>query len=778
MNKRTLILITITLAVSVLQALALVNGQAYERKGLRQTEEFGAAAEVTSSQVKETVTILPIEPTPDRPPKTTRPTFTWRTDPSGAGLTYDFVLWEEAPTALARVDATGLEDGRAVFEQRGIRATEVAYPETLSPLDPTKVYAWAVLAYDIQGSQVGHAITAFRQIGPPPIIFPPGFCGLILTSPFTYSFCQSGGTFISSISWLLFTVPPGPPNATWTLIDPNANSTSGTVACGGSLCPGNVPISWPANQPGTYQWTLTVTRGNCTRKQTITLYVYPKLQVQIRDYPTSTTVTNICWGDDATLNMLDVFGNAPPSGCQVTWEYSANGGSTWNPLGQGNPFNTNPITSTNPLFGSLNLLCNPPTANITLQFRGTLDPNCLNLPQAWPAACPNVMTTSLKVWCPTQPGTISASPGIKICSNNNPVNVTLTLSGQVGTVTGWTVNGNPITGSAGQTTITYPITSAGTYQFCATVQNGPCAPAPACVTVIVEDPINGTIKVTQNGVITPSPVVCWGDDKVTMTFVPTNPLPPGTIIKWEYQINCTLPWINSNVTGLTQNSNDLILTPFYPAVNPCLVDKVCWQVTVQSPTLICPATIVGPVTIKVIKPFDRNNPPVISPAQPPVKCPGQPVTLTVTNYNNCATGPFTFQWSFNGLPVPGATSASINAVDPGNYTVEVCNMNKCDCIETAVVTVRDCITVVEIQGPCCKAGQTVTLTAAIVSSQVFPPGGPPSNCGGPYTYLWSTGATTPSITIPCPSTTTIYWVEVTNAMGCKTKVFRTVKACQ
>jgi hypothetical protein len=55
------------------------------------------------------------------------------------------------------------------------------------------------------------------------------------------------------------------------------------------------------------------------------------------------------------------------------------------------------------------------------------------------------------VWCPTKPGTISVSPGTKICSNNNyPVNVTLTVTNYVGNISGWTVNNSSIPNSAGQ----------------------------------------------------------------------------------------------------------------------------------------------------------------------------------------------------------------------------------------------------------------------------------------------------------------------------------------
>lgn len=770
MTKRTLILITITLAAFVLQGRVLINGQ--------------PAKKAAPAPVPETVNITPVEPTPERAPATTRPTFRWSTEPSKAGLTYDFVMREIDPKALERGDANALEAGRVVFGRKGILEMEVAYPESaLQPVDKTKFYTWAVVASDSQGNQVGRAITPF---GFTP--FPFSICWLSVFPP-NFSLCQqSSGTSVVNATWSLVTFPGVSGNATCTLAGALPGSTCTVGTCSPWFCTGTVQIPIPSctTQPGAYSGLLTITRGNCKRTQPINLSIYPSLQAQILDYPIpgTTSITNICWGDDATLKMVDACGNPPPAGCQVTWDYSTDGGNTWNfpPLGQGNPFNTNPITSANPLFSALS--CSNQTS-LTLLFRGTLDPNCPLPSSGRPPGCPNVQTASLTVTCPTVPGTITVAPGTKICSDQNgdgtpdyPITVNLNLVGSTGSIVNWYVDppGPPppsVIGCSG-TSCSYTINQPGIWTFSVDVKNGVCPQATASEIVTVEDPIQGTINVTP-----PNPEVCWGDDKVTMNFVPTNPLPPGATLSWEYQVNCVGPWTASGVTGLTQNSNDLILTPFYSPVNPCpnLPDKVCWHIKAQGK--ICPANPIGPVTINVIKPFNQNNPPVISPAQPPVKCPGTPVTLTATNYNNCATGPFTFQWYLDGLPISGATSPSFNAVDPGNYTVMVCNKNNCDCIETKYVTVRDCITEVKIKGPCtCKDGQNVTLTASIVSSQVVPPGGLPSNCKGPYTYLWSTGATTPSITIPCPSATTTYWVEVTNAMGCKTKVLYPIKRCQ
>lgn len=744
-----------------------------------QTSEAPAAA-----RRAETIAITASEPVAERPPATTRPTFRWTAEAGKPGLTYDLTLFEVALKLSPRGEVAEAGEPRVVFENKGLKETAFAYPRSAFPLDKTKFYLWAVVANDSKGNQVGRTITPVGFL-PFPSFTCLGLFVLPLNVPPTFSFCQqSSGNFnpgnANNVSWFLWSSASGAGTAT--LTDPNGVTNNVNLTCSPFGCSGALSISWPATQPGTYQWTLTVKKGTCTRSRQITLNIYPSLKAEVLDYPSGTPPTSFCWGDDATLKMKDANGNPPPAGCSVTWEYF--NGTNWKLLGQGNPFNTNPIDGSSPLFPGLTC----PGQNITLQFRGTLDPKCFNLPSTgWPSSCSNVQTTSLTIDCPTQAGAVTIpqkNPQGGICSNGNyPVNVTPTLGLHTGNVTGWTVNGAQIPNSAGLTTLPYSITAimgAGPYQFCAEVKNGACTAKSACDTVIVEDPIKGTIQVTQNGSPNQTPEVCWGDDKVTMTFVPTTPppFPADAKLEWSYQINCAGPWYKSGVTGMTQNSNDVLLLPFYPpGVNsPCNANNVCWKVTGETAKKICPPVDIGPVTINIVKPFNPGNPPVITPAQPPVKCPGQPVTLTVQNLN-CATKPFSYQWFLDGQALAGETSQSINAVEPGSYTVEVCNKNKCDCIETAPVIVRDCLTLVEIKGNCtCKDGEDVILTAT-ASSQVVPPTVPPTACGAPYTYSWSTGETTASIKVKCPSSTKDYSVEVKDGKGCKVKASFTIKRC-
>ena len=112
-----------------------------------------------------------------------------------------------------------------------------------------------------------------------------------------------------------------------------------------------------------------------------------------------------------------------------------------------------------------------------------------------------------------------------------------------------------------------------------------------------------------------------------------------------------------------------------------------------------------------------------------------------TTLNAIATGtaPFSYQWS------TGETTASINVSDPGTYCVTVTDNTGC--------TADACYTIAD-PGACwvgIEANPSGGLSA-------WTQGGTP-----PYTFLWSTGATTQTILPNAPGE---YCVTVTDATGC------------
>jgi hypothetical protein len=108
------------------------------------------------------------------------------------------------------------------------------------------------------------------------------------------------------------------------------------------------------------------------------------------------------------------------------------------------------------------------------------------------------------------------------------------------------------------------------------------------------------------------------------------------------------------------------------------------------------------------------------------------------------TGAISYQWS------TGATSSAI-FVSPAtttNYTVVGTDANGCSNTATANVLVNATPTVT-VNSPTVCVGRSAVLTAT-----------------GGTTYTWNTGATTPSVSVSPPSTTS-YSVTATDANGCK-----------
>ena len=150
----------------------------------------------------------------------------------------------------------------------------------------------------------------------------------------------------------------------------------------------------------------------------------------------------------------------------------------------------------------------------------------------------------------------------------------------------------------------------------------------------------------------------------------------------------------------------------------------------------------APSAATIVKVNSLPVTPTITASGPTTFCAGGSVTLT-------SSAGSTYLWS------TGATTASINVTIAGSYTVKVANASGCQSVESVptVVTVNalPATPTISAGGPTtfCEGGN-VTLTSS--------PGS---------TYLWSTGATTPSINV---TTAGSYTVRVTDANGCQSLI--------
>lgn len=114
------------------------------------------------------------------------------------------------------------------------------------------------------------------------------------------------------------------------------------------------------------------------------------------------------------------------------------------------------------------------------------------------------------------------------------------------------------------------------------------------------------------------------------------------------------------------------------------------------------------------------------------------------------TGPYTYQW------IGGGTNLNQNGLTAGTYTVNVSNSGGCTSSATATVATG-------------AAPGNVQVSSVNVSCYGMNNGSATANANGgqaPYTYLWSNGATTPTINNLAPNQ---YKVAITTANGCIAK---------
>jgi hypothetical protein len=144
-------------------------------------------------------------------------------------------------------------------------------------------------------------------------------------------------------------------------------------------------------------------------------------------------------------------------------------------------------------------------------------------------------------------------------------------------------------------------------------------------------------------------------------------------------------------------------------------------------------------------------------------CPGMTRTLVATPLGGVP--PYTFVWKMGSTIVKtdtGVSTSSYSTTVPGYYTVTITDAVGCSstCTGQVVVDTLACLLTANSFQVC--NGNCVTLDA--------------SGVGGlaPFTFVWSTGESTPSISVCQPGT---YTVSVKDANGCTASQTATVTSC-
>ncbi|MBK6700110.1 MAG: T9SS type A sorting domain-containing protein [Saprospiraceae bacterium] len=334
------------------------------------------------------------------------------------------------------------------------------------------------------------------------------------------------------------------------------------------------------------------------------------------------------------------------------------------------------------------------------------------------------------------PGSIAADQ--TICSGGDPAGFTSVAATGSGTITyQWQSSTTGCNGTfsniAGATSAIYDVPSGLTvttsYRRVATsTLNGvACSANSNCITVTVNDLTPGSIAADQT--------ICSGGDPAGFTSVAATG--SGTI---TYQWQSSTTGCNgtfSNIAGATLATYDvpsgLTVTTSYRRVATSTLNGVACSANSNCITL----TVV-PNPVVTITGGNKI-------------CAGTSSTFTANP--SVGTAPFTYLWSTT------ATTQSINVSTAGTYSVTVTDANGCTGTASRTLTV-DPNPVVTITGGnkiCAGTSSTFTANASVGTA--------------PFTYLWSTTATTQSINV---STAGTYSVTVTDANGCTGTASRTL----
>ena len=130
------------------------------------------------------------------------------------------------------------------------------------------------------------------------------------------------------------------------------------------------------------------------------------------------------------------------------------------------------------------------------------------------------------------------------------------------------------------------------------------------------------------------------------------------------------------------------------------------------------------------------------------------------------TPSYTYAWS------TGGTTATVSSLSAGTYTVTVTDGNGCTMTETSTVVEGNELTVsiTEDIDITCNGGSDGKLTALGAGGEIVIISGPAA-LPATYDYMWSTGATTPSIEALDAGT---YTVTVTDEFGCTASTTGTI----
>lgn len=378
----------------------------------------------------------------------------------------------------------------------------------------------------------------------------------------------------------------------------------------------------------------------------------------------------------------------------------------------------------------------------------------------------NINVTGVVSATPPTPGFTTTTTAV--CAGQS-ITYTNTSTGSPTSYSWSFPGGNPSTSTAANPTVTYA--TAGTYNVVLTATNASGSNTTTMTNYVTVNTVPATPTVTAGGATT----LCSGGS-VTLTSsagnsylwsngATTQTITATTAGTYTVQVSNASGCQSAASAPTTITVNP---TPAAPTISAGGATAICSgnSVTLTSTagagylwstgatTQSISVTAAGTYTCKIVsaqgcQSANSNSisvtvtptpaAPAITAGGPLTFCSGGSVTLTSSSGNS-------YLWS------NGATSQTITATTAGTYTVQVTNPSGCQSVASAATTV------------------TVNPTPA---APTLSAGGPTAFCsGGSVTltssagngYLWSTGATTQSITATAAGT---YTVKIVSAQGCQ-----------
>jgi gliding motility-associated-like protein len=360
---------------------------------------------------------------------------------------------------------------------------------------------------------------------------------------------------------------------------------------------------------------------------------------------------------------LTLAGN---TGTVQQWEYSTDGGATWNTIAN---------TTTSQTYSSL---------TVSTSYRALVKSG----------ACSSAYSNTVSVTVYPTPTASLATSSTTLCQGSS-ANLTPTLSNGVATVTTYQIIA---TGAGAGTTYASSTTApgvisvtppVGTTTYTLTVTTAPCTPVTSAVTIVVS-------ATTVGGTIAAAATTSCSPASGTLTLSGNT----GAVQQWEFSVDAGNTWTQITNTTLTQNYSGLTQTTQYRAL-------------VQSG--VCSSTYSSVATVTV---YPTPSPSITSTAT--AICQGTSVTLT-SSATSVVAGVTTYQITSTGATVATVYASSTTAPSAQTLTPAVGTTNYILTVTTAPCSpVTSTVTVVT--SPTTVPG-TITGAPAVPSTQCSPASG-------------------------------------------------------